>query len=107
MAKINNEENEKDNAVTEATENSKADFNTGENQDSKLPTDSEMASEVKRWGAILAKQPKQRIKIKKSDENDKSDVPVAINGYIFRIKKGVYIEVPESVAKILEEADYI
>lgn len=36
-----------------------------------------------------------------------SDVPVQVNGYTFLIKPGERVMVPESIAKLLEDADYI
>lgn len=64
-------------------------------------------SEAKKWGEVLDKLPKRRIKIKKSDDHDLAAVPVGINGYKYMIPKGVYVEVPEPVADLLEKADYI
>lgn len=37
----------------------------------------------------------------------KHDVPVQVNGYTFVIQPNVSVEVPESIATILEEAGYI
>lgn len=70
-------------------------------------TNTQMDQEAKKWGEILAKQPKRRIKIKPKNDKDKEPVPVGINGYFYYINKGETVEVPESVALILEEADYI
>lgn len=36
-----------------------------------------------------------------------SFVPVSINGYIWKIKRGVEVKVPAEVARILKEAGYI
>ncbi len=43
------------------------------------------------------------------DPLNKNDafVPVAINGYIWKIKRGEKVSVPEEVARILKEAGYI
>lgn len=49
-----------------------------------------------------AKEKRVRVKI----HND-APVPVQVNGYSFLIREGVAVEVPESVAQILEEAGYI
>lgn len=37
------------------------------------------------------------------DETD--DVPVGVNGKTYLIKRGVYVNVPESVAEVLEHRD--
>ena len=48
------------------------------------------------------------IKIPVDPQNPKDlIVPVVINGYRWRIKRGEKVSVPASVAKILEEAKYI
>ena len=49
-----------------------------------------------------------RIKIPVDPMNPKDlMVPVVINGYQWLIKRGETVEVPEQVAKILEDAKYI
>lgn len=35
------------------------------------------------------------------------DVPVQVNGYTFVIQPNVFVDVPESIATILEDAGYI
>lgn len=70
-------------------------------------TIAQMDSEAKKWGEVLAAQPKRRIKIKQRDKTDIAAVPVGINGYKYLVPKGEYVEVPEAVAVLLEEADYI
>lgn len=51
---------------------------------------------------------KVKITIPKDALNKKdSFVPVAINGYIWKINRGVAVEVPVEVARILKEAGYI
>lgn len=43
------------------------------------------------------------------DKLNKEDVvvPVCINGYTYQIKRGEWVDVPEEVARILEEAGYM
>lgn len=49
-----------------------------------------------------------RIKIPVDPLNPKDlMVPVVINGYLWNIKRGETVEVPENVANILENAKYI
>ena len=55
----------------------------------------------------LEKQKKVRIKIRPTTDKDTQPVPVVINECCYLIKKGEYVDVPEDVAKLLEEADYI
>lgn len=50
----------------------------------------------------FAAEPRVRVKCK----ND-GPVSVQVNGYSFLIREDVWVEVPESVAQILDEAGYI
>lgn len=53
----------------------------------------------------LKKQPKRTINIpKEPGESEDAFETVMINGYIMQIKKGVYVEVPEQVAKIIMDS---
>ncbi len=52
--------------------------------------------------AKLAKQPKVRILIPlEGKEKIGSTMPVTLNGYRLNIQKGVYVDVPEQVARII------
>ena len=57
---------------------------------------------------IEEKGKKVRIRLPK-DKLNKEDVvvPVCINGYTYQIKRGEWVDVPEEVARILEEAGYM
>jgi len=58
--------------------------------------------------AKKVKEQTVRIKIAIDPLNPKDvTVPVMINGYLWLIKRGETVEVPEQVAKILENAKYI
>lgn len=58
--------------------------------------------------AKKVKESKIRIKLPIDPLNPKDlMVPVVINGYQWLIKRGESVEVPEQVAKILEDAKYI
>lgn len=70
-------------------------------------TEAQDIAEAKKWGEELAKMPKEKIKIKSKNSKDQSVVPGGINGYFFCIKKDEVVQVPEPVADILREADYI
>ena len=100
MAKIENDEkivetNEDVKTVATETEVTTADKLADEMEAKKT------AKEIKKGNTV-------RIKIPVDPQNP-SDivVPVMINGYIWRINRGETVDVPEEVAKILEEAKYI
>ena len=69
--------------------------------------EAEELAEVKKFGKELAKEKKVRVKIKDKNKRDVSAVPVGINGYFITINKDETVEVPETVAKVLEEGGYI
>lgn len=52
----------------------------------------------------MAVQKKVKIKLPIS-RNEKEDVYVGINGKTYLIKRGVEVEVPENVAKVLERRE--
>lgn len=79
---------------------------TEETMINEMPLESE-ASAIKRTKALLDKEPKVRVKVKPFGKGDKSPITVTINECCFTIKKDEYVEVPESVARLLEEANYI
>lgn len=70
----------------------------------------DMVGEIveKATGNELAKGKKVCIRLPK-DQLNKEDVvvPVCINGYTYQIKRGERVDVPEEVARILEEAGYM
>lgn len=71
-------------------------------------TDAEMDSAAKLTGNALSEEAKVKIKIPKDPLNkDNTAVPVGINGYFYNIKRGETVEVPESVASLLERGGYI
>ena len=56
----------------------------------------------------LAAQPKVRVRIPKNELNeDDRVVPVSVNGYNYFINRGESVEVPQTVAELLEGAGYI
>ena len=61
----------------------------------------ETAKEIKKGRNVTIKIP-----VDPQNPEDKV-VPVSINGYAYYINRGETVEVPEAVAKILEEAKYI
>lgn len=52
----------------------------------------------------LSKEPKVKIKLFLDGDKYKDDVFVGVNGRTYLIKRGVEVEVPESVAKVLEDS---
>ena len=69
-----------------------------------VKTDAEAArlSLIDQMKEYFKKQPRVRVKVR----ND-ADVPVQINGYTFIVQANVPVDVPEDVAKLLDEAGYI
>ena len=63
-------------------------------------------SKEARTRAVLAAQPKVKIRLSK-DEARGADQVVKINGVAFTIKRGVSVEVPEGVAELLEQIGLI
>ena len=64
--------------------------------------------EAAKAGAALARQPKVSVKIPLNTLNrDDVVVPVCINGYNYFINRGETVEVPQSVAEVLENGGYI
>lgn len=47
-----------------------------------------------------------RIPVDKQNPKD-TDVVVQLNGYVYQIKRGTTVEVPEPIAKLLERGNYI
>ena len=77
-------------------------------ENSKTPSDQEIEVLAQNTGAVLKKEKKVRIKIPLNRKNPADCVvPVGINGYFYYINRGQSVEVPESVAQILSEAQYI
>lgn len=71
-------------------------------------SDAQMDAEVKRWGQQLAKYPKKHVRIPRLPNGPEGDcVPVGINGYVFKIKRGEDVEVPEPVYNILNDSGYL
>lgn len=64
--------------------------------------ESERQSMIDKMRDYLAAQPKRRVKVR----ND-GDVFVSINGYSVLVKPNVWLHVPEPIAQLLEEGDYI
>ena len=77
-------------------------------EETKIMSEAEIDKVAKETGVALKAEEKVKIKIPVDQLNKNDDsVPVVINGYIYQIKRGERVEVPEVVANILEEAGYI
>lgn len=64
--------------------------------------------ETEKVAKALAAQPKVRVRIPKNELNeDDRVVPVSVNGYNYFINRGESVEVPQTVAELLEGAGYI
>lgn len=89
--------------------------------DNKKMTEAEIEKVTKDTGAELKKQKKVKVKLYlnpkqknqlEAEENAGKKVnwpyqTVAVNGYIYQIQLGKQVEVPETVAEILEQAGLI
>lgn len=87
----------------------------------KQMSDGDIDQVTRSTAELLAEQPKRKIKLhlpqeemaklKAAQDNGKIvDWPyevVSINGHIFQIQKGKEVEVPQSVADVLEQAGLI
>lgn len=84
---------------------------TKKKRPSKEPSSAEYAAMDKDIAEQLNAQPKQRIKLYQvpEDSSDKPwpDVTCAVNGYVYQLKRGEWVEVPQTVVEILEEAGHI
>lgn len=72
-------------------------------------TDAQLDDMAKKAGEqvkIESDKVKIRIPFDKLNPKDLA-VPVCINGYIWQINRGEYVEVPKAVADVLSEAGYI
>lgn len=59
-------------------------------------------------GKVLAKEDRVRVRIPLNPLNeDDKVVPVCVNGYNYFVNRGEAVEVPKTVAEILEAASYI
>ena len=54
---------------------------------------------------VIKEEPKVRIKLPYDKAKNNSDLPVSINGITYLIQRGVWVEVPLSVAEVLENAN--
>ena len=64
--------------------------------------------ETEKIAKALAAQPKVRVRIPKNELNeDDRVVPVSVNGYNYFINRGESVEVPQTLAELLEGAGYI
>lgn len=71
-------------------------------------TESKINEGAKEIGKLLAKEDKITIIVPKDPLNPSDDNVVAcINGYKYRIKRGVEVEVPRPVKDVLKNAGYL
>jgi len=64
------------------------------------------ADDPQRTGELLAGEPRVRIRIASSGEENAA-VDVGVNGYFYRIRRGETVEVPQTVADLLTNAGYL
>lgn len=78
------------------------------NEKKRSALDTDLDAQARSTGAVLAKGKKVRIKILEDHKNPMNRVvPVCVNGYLYYINRGETVEVPETVADILSQAQYI
>ena len=87
--------------VDEPVVGTPANPDTGDKQASQVAQVANI-SRIDKMRKHFLSQPKRRVKVR----ND-SPVRVQVNGYSFLIQPDVYVEVPEEIADLLEQADYI
>ena len=77
-----------------------------EKTDKSVLTDAQIEKVTIDTGKLLAAQPKRTVRLHQTTPPDKPlpDETVCINGYIFQIKRGVDVQVPQSVYDVLEQA---
>ena len=62
-------------------------------------------NECKAMKKLLDKEPKKKVRLPLlKDKNALNYVPVCINGYIYQVKRGVEVEVPDYVAEVLKNS---
>jgi hypothetical protein len=105
----------------DAPENSTPEKSKGAKPKAALMTEAAMDKVTKTTADILKDQPKRKIRIfLPKEERDKLEAAknagrkvewpyefVQINGHGFQIQKGIDVEVPDSVAEVLEQAGLI
>ena len=101
------EQEKKEREEKERKEKEEAD-KKAEEEKNKKPEPINYKTKIQRIKESLAKQPKVRILIpKEKSETDGAFTTVQINGYMLQIKKGVYVDLPQQVADILNESAQI
>ena len=74
-------------------------------QGSELPTETTQQTETTQPTGQKEKEKKRvRIHLFKDSDRYKDDVTVAVNGKLYVIKRGVDVEVPESVKEVLDNS---
>lgn len=69
-------------------------------------TDSQIEQQVRDFGRMLKEGPQREIKLHQAPAGETQLPPedVVINGYFYKVPRGVKVSVPERVAVILEQA---
>lgn len=75
------------------------------------PSEAEYQQQYRDIVEALNAQPKEKVRLYQvpADSSDEPlpDVTVSVNGHIYQIQRGVRVEVPKTVAEILEHAGHI
>ena len=76
-----------------------------ENAVLKQEIDRRVSDVAKSTAQAIEDEPRVRIKLFKDDKAYKDDFICGINGKVYQIQRGVYVDVPQSVAEIIEHSE--
>lgn len=76
-----------------------------ENAALKQKMEDKVADVAKSTAQAIEEEERVRIKLFKDDKDYKDDFVCGINGKIYQIQRGVYVDVPKSVAEIIEHSE--
>ncbi len=82
-------------------------INTSESMKKPRISDAEIDKMTKQFGNLLNDFPKVTIRLPKDPLDDSEVKEVCLNGYVYLIKRGETVEVPEPIAEILINAGLI
>lgn len=78
---------------------------TAQQAQNQAVTDAQMDQDSAATGAALSEQSTKTVRFfqRAPNEDQLPDVVVSVNGYVYQIKRGVDVEVPESVYAVIED----
>lgn len=69
-----------------------------------IPTDADLDRITDATALELATQPKVKIRLRKDPSDKQTHHPFCINGWPIWVPKGVWVDVPKTVAELADEA---